>query len=73
MNVTNIPSVQELRSGYCGHCRQSVHLRRESRNVQLSRTRVWVRELPVDVCMDCDHTVSIPRESIPQLRQMGVA
>jgi hypothetical protein len=34
-------------------------------------TRLRVPNVLVDVCMECDGMVSIPRQSIPQLRETG--
>ena len=34
--------------------------------------RLAVRDVLVDVCPECDHMISIPPQSIPQLREAGV-
>jgi hypothetical protein len=49
-----------------------VATRYEHRTVQLSRSRLRVREVLVDVCAECDHMISIPAQSVAQLREVGV-
>jgi hypothetical protein len=57
----------------CGRCKKIVATRYEHRTVQMARTRVRVSAVLVDVCGECDHMISIPRQSIAQLRQVGAA
>ena len=56
----------------CPRCRKPVKTRYEYRTVQLCRTRLSVRDVLVDVCSECDHMLSIPRQSVAQLREVGV-
>ena len=56
----------------CPACDKLVVSRFEYRRVRLSRTRVWVSNVLVDVCPECDTTIHIPRQSIAQLREAGV-
>jgi hypothetical protein len=56
----------------CPRCRKTVVTRYEYRTVELARTRLSVRDVLVDVCTECDHMISIPRQSVAQLREVGV-
>lgn len=56
----------------CPRCRKRVGTRFEYRTVQLTRSRLRVRDVLVDVCAECDHMVSIPPQSVAQLREIGV-
>ena len=56
----------------CPRCGRRVTTRYEHRTVQLSRSRLRVREVLVDVCAECDHMISIPAQSVAQLREVGV-
>jgi hypothetical protein len=55
----------------CRRCRKIVRTRYEHRTVRMARTRLHVPEVLVDVCTECDHTISIPRQSLAQLREIG--
>jgi hypothetical protein len=57
----------------CPRCRRIVRTRFELRTVQLARSRLRVPDVLVDVCTECDHMISIPPQSVPQLREAGVA
>jgi hypothetical protein len=57
----------------CPRCRKLVRSRFEYRTVQLSRTRLSVSDVLVDVCTECDHMISIPPQSVEQLREAGRA
>jgi glutaredoxin len=57
----------------CPHCKKMVRTRFEHRSVQLSRSRLCVPDVLVDVCTECDHMVGIPPQSVPQLREAGLA
>ncbi|HWG51907.1 MAG TPA: hypothetical protein VN677_01270 [Gemmatimonadaceae bacterium] len=50
-----------------------VRTRFEYRTVRLARSRLCVPDLLVDVCTRCDHMISIPPQSVPQLREAGLA
>lgn len=60
-------------SNHCSRCRKLVRTRFELRTVRLAHSRLAVRDLLVDVCTECDHMVSIPPQSVPQLREAGLA
>ena len=57
---------------YCPRCDRRVATHFEHRTVQLSRSRLRVRDVLVGVCGECDHMVSIPTQSVAQLREIGV-
>jgi uncharacterized protein YbbK (DUF523 family) len=57
----------------CPRCHKLVRSRFELRTVQLKGTRLTVPDVLVDVCPECDHMISIPRQSVPQLREAGLA
>jgi len=57
----------------CPRCRRTVRTRFEYRTVNMARSRLCVPDLLVDVCTECGHMVSIPPQSVPQLREAGLA
>jgi hypothetical protein len=59
-------------SSSCRACRKIVRTRYEVRTVHLPGTRLRFPNLLVDVCTECDGMVSIPRQSIAQLREVGI-
>ncbi|MFL5574743.1 MAG: hypothetical protein ACJ79S_02075 [Gemmatimonadaceae bacterium] len=56
----------------CPRCRKLVRSHFELRDVQLTRSRLRVRDVLVDVCGECDHMISIPAQSVAQLREIGI-
>lgn len=60
-------------SNDCQHCMKLVRTRFELRTVRMARSRLCVPNVLVDVCTECGHMVSIPPQSVPQLREAGVA
>ena len=63
--------VGEYVTNTCPRCRKLVRSRLELRSVQMVGVRLVVPDVLVDVCPDCDHMISIARESLPQLREAG--
>ena len=61
----------DVSSSSCRACRKIVRTRYEVRTVHMPGTRLRVPNVLVDVCTECDTMVSIPRQSIPQLRETG--
>ena len=57
----------------CPACRKVVASRFEYRTVRYARTRLCVRDVLVDVCVECDETIYVPPQSVAQLREAGVA
>ena len=65
--------VGDFATNNCPRCRKIVRSRFEYRTVQLSRTRLRVPDVLVDVCTECDHMISIAPQSVEQLREAGRA
>ena len=63
----------DLVAAYCDRCRKSVRAYFQFRTIQLRRTRLAVPDVLVAVCANCDHTVAMPRQSIAQFREAGLA
>ncbi len=66
-------SAGEFATNTCPRCRKIVRSRFEHRTVQLWRSRLSVPDVLVDVCTECDHMISIPPQSVEQLREAGRA
>ena len=66
-------SAGDLVASNCPHCRKSVQSRFEFRTVRMPRSRLSVPNVLVDVCTLCENVLSIPSQSIPQLREAGLA
>ena len=66
-------SVGDIVAKTCPHCRDIVQSRCELRTVQMERSRLRVPSVLVDVCQRCGGVVAIPAQSIPQLREAGMA
>ncbi len=66
-------AVGDYATNNCRRCKKIVRTRFELRTVQLWRTRLHVPDVLVDVCTECDHMVSIPQQSVEQLREAGRA
>ena len=62
----------DIAASSCRHCRKVVSARFEYRTIRLPRTRMRVRDVLVDVCTECDEVISIPRQSMAQLRAAGL-
>ena len=60
-------------AAYCPACARNVQSRFEHRTVRFARTRLCIPKVLVDVCTSCDSVLGIPSESIPQLREAGMA
>lgn len=63
----------DVAAAYCDRCHRTVRAYFQLRTIQLRRTRLDVPDVLVAVCADCDHTVALPKQSIPQLREAGLA
>jgi hypothetical protein len=64
-------NVGDFATNKCPRCRKLVRSRFEHRTVQLSRSRLQVTDVLVDVCTECDHMISVPPQSVEQLREAG--
>jgi len=65
--------VGELITNTCQRCNRIVRSRMALRSVRLTRTRLVVRDVLVDVCPECNHMISIAPQSVEQLREAGWA
>ena len=61
----------DVASNDCKRCRKPVKTRFEYRTVQMRGTRLSVPDVLVDVCLECDHMISMPRQSSAPLREVG--
>ena len=61
----------DVASTTCTVCGKQVHARYETRNLQMKRSRVVYSNILVSVCSECDSMISLPRQSIAQLRELG--
>ena len=66
-------SAGDLVASNCPHCRKTVQARFEFRTVRMPRSRLSVPNVLVDVCGICENVLGIPSQSIPQLREAGMA
>lgn len=66
-------SAGDIVASNCPHCRKAVQSRFELRTVRMPRSRLAVRNVLVDVCGLCQNVIGIPSQSIPQLREAGLA
>ena len=64
-------NVGDFATNNCPRCHKLVRSRFEYRTVQLWRSRLQVPDVLVDVCTECDHMISIPAQSVEQLREAG--
>jgi len=65
------PKVGEFITNTCQRCNRIVRSRMALRSVKLTRTRLVVRDVLVDVCPECNHMISIAPQSVEQLREAG--
>ncbi|HVD04782.1 MAG TPA: hypothetical protein VNB89_02140 [Gemmatimonadaceae bacterium] len=66
-------NVGDIVANSCPTCRDIVQSRYELRTVQMARSRLRVPNVLVDVCQRCGGVLAIPAQSIPQLREAGMA
>ena len=66
-------SAGDIVASNCPHCRKAVQSRFEFRTVRMPRSRLSVPNVLVDVCTLCENMIAIPSQSIPQLREAGLA
>jgi hypothetical protein len=56
----------------CPQCGNLVTARYAHRSVQMPRTRLLVHNVLVCVCSACNTMLGLPRQSMAQLREVGV-
>ena len=65
------PKVGEFITNTCQRCNRIVRSQLALRSVRLARTRLIVRDVPVDVCPMCGHMISVAPHAVEQLREAG--
>jgi hypothetical protein len=62
----------DVSSTTCSVCGKQVHARYETRDIRMSRSAVTYSNILVGVCNECDSMISLPRQSIAQIRELSV-
>jgi hypothetical protein len=65
------PKIGDFVTNTCRRCNRVVRSQMELRAVRLTRTRLVVSDVPVDVCPECGHMISIAPHGVEQLREAG--
>jgi hypothetical protein len=65
------PKVGEFITNTCQRCNRIVRSQLALRSVRLARTRLIVRDVPVDVCPMCGHMINVAPAGVEQLREAG--
>ena len=65
------PKVGEFITNTCQRCNQIVRSQLKLRSVRLARTRLIVRDVPVDVRPMCGHMISVAPAGVEQMREAG--
>ncbi len=61
----------DVASTTCGVCGKQVKARYETRDIRMNRSRVTFSNILVGVCSECDSMISLPRQSIAQIRELS--
>jgi hypothetical protein len=59
-------------SAHCPHCGDLVTAKYARRSLFMPRTRLKVRDVLVSICGSCDAMLTLPRQSMAQLREVGI-
>ena len=62
----------DVSSTTCSVCGKQVRARYETRDIRMSRSAITYSNILVGVCNECDSTISLPRQSIAQIRELSV-
>ena len=55
----------------CTVCGKQVHAHYETRDIRMSRSAVTFSNILVSVCGECDSLISLPRQSMAQIRELS--
>lgn len=55
----------------CTVCGKQVRARYETRDIRMQRSSVTFSNILVSVCGECDSMISLPRQSIAQIRELS--
>jgi hypothetical protein len=55
----------------CTVCGKQVNARYETRDIRMNRSCVTFSNILVGVCSECDSMISLPRQSIAQIRELS--
>lgn len=55
----------------CTVCGKQVRARYETRDIRMQRSSVTFSNILVRVCGECDSMISLPRQSIAQIRELS--
>jgi len=61
----------DVASTTCSACGKQVRARYETRDIRMNRSAVTFSNILVSVCSECDATISLPRQSIAQIREIS--
>ena len=64
--------VGDTASAHCAQCGDLVTAKYARRSIMMPRTRLRVLDVLVSVCGTCGSLLTLPRQSIAQLRAVGV-
>jgi hypothetical protein len=64
--------VGDTASAHCPRCGDIVTAKYARRSITMPRTRLRVLDVLVSICSTCDTLLTLPRQSIAQLRAVGV-
>ncbi len=55
----------------CSVCGKQVRARYETRDLRMNRSAVTFSNILVGVCSECDSAITLPRQSIAQIRELS--
>ena len=61
----------DVASTTCTVCGKQVSERYETRDIRMKRSAVTFSNILVGVCSECDSMISLPRQSIAQIRELS--
>lgn len=61
----------DVAAATCSVCGKQVRAKYETRDIRMTGTRVTFSDILVEVCSECDSTISLPRQSFAQIRELS--